>query len=113
MTAGANPGSGFDITIRAVVEALGKAGYLKLMFPDLYHGTLAAPVLTHATILSEEAASINYAFQTTIATALSCAYPLHRHATPAVRERPRRGGWGGEVVCPRHGDWPIREATCL
>lgn len=73
--------------IRAVVRALGEAGYLKLMFTDLYHGALARPGLTHATILSEEAAYINYAFETTIATALSCAYPLHRHASAAVRER--------------------------
>ncbi len=61
--------------IRAVVRALGGAGYLKLMFRDFYEGPLSAPGLTHATILSEEAAYINYAFETTIATALSCAYP--------------------------------------
>jgi len=73
--------------IKAVVGALGQAGYLKLMFRDLYRGSLTEPGLTHATILSEEAASINYAFETTIATALSCAYPLHRHATPTIRER--------------------------
>ena len=73
--------------IKAVVKALGEAGYLKLMFRDLYKGSLAVPGLTHATILSEEAAAINYAFETTIATALSCAYPLHRHATVPVRER--------------------------
>lgn len=64
---------------KAVVRALGEAGYLKLMFRDLYRGSLTAPGLTHATILSEEAAYINYAFETTIATALSCAYPLRRH----------------------------------
>lgn len=73
--------------VTAAVRALGEAGYLTLMFPDLYQGGLAAPGLTHATILSEEAARINYAFETTIATALSCAYPLHHHATPAVRDR--------------------------
>lgn len=73
--------------IKAVVAALGAAGYLKLMFRDLYRGPLENPGVRHATILSEEAAAINYAFETTIATALSCAYPLHRHATPAVRER--------------------------
>ena len=72
---------------KAVVHALGQAGYLTLMFRDLYRGTLEAPGLTHATILSEEAAFVNYAFETTIATALSCAYPLHRHATPEVRQR--------------------------
>lgn len=66
----------------AVVRALGEAGYLKLMFRDLYRGSLAVPGLTHATILSEEAAYLNYAFETTIATALSCAYPLHRHGLP-------------------------------
>ncbi len=73
--------------IKAVVRALGQAGYLKLMFRDLYRGSLKEPGLTHATILSEEAATINYAFETTIATALSCAYPLHRHASPSIRER--------------------------
>lgn len=73
--------------VKAVVRALGEAGYLTLMFRDLYRGSLAAPGLTHATILSEEAAYLNYAFETTIATALSCAYPLHRHANAAVRDR--------------------------
>lgn len=73
--------------IKRVVRSLGSAGYLTLMFPDLYTGSLESPGLRHATMLSEEAASINYAFETTIATALSCAYPLHRYATPQVRER--------------------------
>ena len=73
--------------VKAVVRALGEAGHLTLMFPDLYRGSLAKPGLMHATLLSEEAAALNYAFETTIATALSCAYPLHRHAPPAVRER--------------------------
>ena len=70
-----------------VARALGKAGYLKLMFPDLYTGGLSRPGLTQAVIVSEEAAYLNYAFETTIATALSCAYPIHRHARPALRER--------------------------
>ena len=73
--------------IQSVVAALGSAGYLRLMFRDLYRGPLTKPGLTHATILSEEASAINYAFETTIATALSCAYPLHRHATAPVRDR--------------------------
>ena len=73
--------------VQAVVRALGAAGYLKLMFQDLYPGPLTAPGLTHATLLSEEAARLNYAFETTIATALSCAYPLHRYARPGPRER--------------------------
>ncbi len=73
--------------VTEVVQALGEAGYLKLMFADLYQGPLSAPGLTHTTILSEEAAAINYAFETTIATAMSCAYPLHRYATAAVKER--------------------------
>lgn len=72
--------------VKAVVRSLGEAGYLRLMFAELYKGTLAKPGLTHATILSEEAAAINYAFETTIATALSCAYPLHRHASERVRD---------------------------
>ncbi len=84
--------------IKAVVRALGEAGYLKLMFADLYRGALNRPGLTHATILSEEAAYINYAFETTIATALSCAYPLHRHATAAIRERYLPGIIEGRMV---------------
>lgn len=73
--------------VKAVMRALGEAGYLRLMFPDLYRGSLEHPGLTHATILSEEAASLNYAFETTLGTALSCAYPLHRFANPTLRER--------------------------
>lgn len=84
--------------IKHVVRTLGEAGYLKLMFADLYRGKLARPGLTHATILSEEAAYLNYAFETTIATALSCAYPLHRYATDAVRERHLPGILDGRTV---------------
>jgi alkylation response protein AidB-like acyl-CoA dehydrogenase len=73
--------------VKAVVRALGEAGYMRLMFPDVYRGPLSQPGLTHATILSEEAAYLNYAFETTIGTALSCAYPLHRFANPALREQ--------------------------
>ena len=78
-------------SVKSAVRELGKAGYLKLMFSDLYQGPLSRPGLTHATILSEEAAAINYAFETTIATALSCAYPLHRHAQAGVRDRYLQG----------------------
>ncbi len=73
--------------VKQVVRALGDAGYMKLMFADLYSGSLAKPGLTHATMLSEEAAYLNYAFETTVATALSCAFPLHSFARPEVRER--------------------------
>ena len=73
--------------VKHVVRALGEAGYLKLMFADLYRGSLQQPGLTHATLLSEESAALNYAFETTIATALSCAYPLHRYTQQGVRER--------------------------
>lgn len=73
--------------VKAAFRALGEAGYLTLMFSDLYRGKLVDPGLTHATLVSEEAAAINYAFETTVATALSCAFPLHREAAPALRER--------------------------
>ena len=73
--------------VQAAVRAVGEAGYLRLMFADLYRGGLEKPGLTHATLLSEEAAYINYAFETTIATATSCAYALHRHASASLRER--------------------------
>jgi alkylation response protein AidB-like acyl-CoA dehydrogenase len=84
--------------IKAGVAALGAAGYLRLMFPELYRGPVAKPGLTHATILSEEASYLNYAFETTIATALSCAYPLHRHASAVVRDRYLPGIVDGRVV---------------
>lgn len=84
--------------VGAVVRALGEAGYLRLMFPDLYRGSLARPGLTHATILSEEAAYLSYAFETTIATALSCAVPLYRHAAPSVRDRYLAGLLEGTTV---------------
>lgn len=80
------------------VRALGDAGHLRLMFPELYTGPLAQPGLTHATILSEEAAYVNYAFETTIATALSCAYALHRYATEDVRAGHLTGIIGGTSV---------------
>ena len=73
--------------VKAAVQGVGAAGYLRLMFPELYRGALGKPGLTHATLLSEEAAYVNYAFETTIATALSCAYALHRNANPALRDR--------------------------
>jgi alkylation response protein AidB-like acyl-CoA dehydrogenase len=69
------------------VAAVGRAGYLALMFPGLYRGPLASPGLTRATVVSEEAAFVSYAVETTIATSLSCAFPLYRHASPPVRER--------------------------
>src|SRR5438046_9450885 len=84
--------------IKSVAAALGNAGYLRLMFRDLYRGPLTRPGLTHATILSEEASAINYAFETTIATALSCAYPLHRHGSPAIRDRYLPGIVDGRMV---------------
>lgn len=84
--------------VKAVVQALGKAHYLTLMFPDLYRGSLSTPGLVHAVILSEEAAAINYAFETTIATAISCAYPLHRYALPDIRAHYLDGIIGGSEI---------------
>jgi alkylation response protein AidB-like acyl-CoA dehydrogenase len=84
--------------VKTVVRKLGEAGYLRLMFPDLYRGPLKSPGLTHATILSEEAAFLNYAFETTIATALSCAYPLHRFADIPLRERYLSGILEGSCI---------------
>lgn len=84
--------------VTQAIRALGEAGYLTLMFPDLYRGPLERPGLTHATMVSEEAAYLNYAFETTIATALSCAYPLYRYAQPEVRERFLPGILGGRKI---------------
>ena len=66
----------------AAVRAIGDAGLLAPMFGDRSDGGL-----TRATVVSEEAAAINYAFETTIATTLSCAYALDRHAAPDVRDQ--------------------------
>jgi alkylation response protein AidB-like acyl-CoA dehydrogenase len=84
--------------LSAAVRGLGEAGYLALMFPDRYVGPLECPGLTHATLLSEEAAALSYAFEATIATALSCAFALDRHATPDVRERFLPGILSGRQV---------------
>ncbi|WP_210547221.1 acyl-CoA dehydrogenase family protein [Rhodoferax sp. PAMC 29310] len=84
--------------VKAVIKALGEGGYLKLMFQDLYQGSLSAPGLTHAVILSEEAAALSYAFETTIATATSCAYPLHRYAQPEVRDQYLAGIVNGSEI---------------
>ncbi|MBA3774267.1 MAG: acyl-CoA dehydrogenase [Ramlibacter sp.] len=72
---------------RDMLRELGRAGYLTPMFKDHYRGKLANPGLTHAVMVTEEAARLSYAFETTVATALSCAYPLHRHAQAQPRER--------------------------
>jgi alkylation response protein AidB-like acyl-CoA dehydrogenase len=82
----------------AAVRALGEAGYLALMFPDRYAGPVERPGLTHATLLSEESAAVSYAFEATIATALSCAFALDRHATPELRERFLPGILSGRQV---------------
>jgi butyryl-CoA dehydrogenase len=84
--------------LSAAVRGLGEAGYLALMFPDRYVGPLECPGLTHATLLSEEAAALSYAFEATIATALSCAFALDRHATPDMRERFLPGILSGRQV---------------
>jgi alkylation response protein AidB-like acyl-CoA dehydrogenase len=88
--------------VQAAVRAVGEAGYLRIMFADLYRGGLSKPGLTHATLLSEEAAYINYAFETTIATAISCAYALHRYASSSLRERflgPIVDGYAVGAIC--------------
>jgi alkylation response protein AidB-like acyl-CoA dehydrogenase len=84
--------------VRAAVSAVGEAGLLTLMFADLYRGPLTSPGLTHATTVSEEAAKLNYAFETTIATALSCAFALDRFATCALRDRYLAGIVNGSEI---------------
>ncbi|MER9606377.1 acyl-CoA dehydrogenase family protein [Mesorhizobium sp. M0243] len=73
--------------VMEVVQALGRGGYLRLLFRDLYDGPLTEPGLTAATILSEEAAYHNYGFESTVATTLSCAFPLYRFASASIRDR--------------------------
>lgn len=73
--------------LREAVRLTGEAGYLALLVPELYPGTVEEPGLVHATIVSEEAAAVSYAFESTIATSLSCAMPLRTHGTASVRDR--------------------------
>jgi alkylation response protein AidB-like acyl-CoA dehydrogenase len=74
-------------SVSSGLRAIGSGGYLRLMFADLYEGRVERPGLRHATMLSEEAASISYAFETTLASALSCAYPVAHHAEDEIRDR--------------------------
>ncbi|MGH2915944.1 MAG: acyl-CoA dehydrogenase family protein [Solirubrobacteraceae bacterium] len=69
--------------LAGAARALGAAGHLRHMFEPGEHRA----GLTRQTIVSEEAAFRSYAFETTIATSLSCAFALDRHATAAVRDR--------------------------
>jgi alkylation response protein AidB-like acyl-CoA dehydrogenase len=84
--AGAIENDGDWAALRDALRAVGQNGLLKLMFAELYEGPVAEPGLRHATLLSEEAASINYAFETTLASAISAAHTLHRYGRPAVKE---------------------------
>ena len=72
-----------------------EAGYLKLMFRDLYRGDLAEPGLTHATLLSEEAGRINYALRDDDRhrpeLCLSAAPPCDGGNARAIPARHRRG----------------------
>jgi alkylation response protein AidB-like acyl-CoA dehydrogenase len=91
----------------AAIGALGGAGYLAIMFPDLYRGALSRPGLTHATLLSEEAAGVSYAFESTVASALSCALAIHRQARPSVRDRyllPIVHGQATGAICVTESD---------
>ncbi|MCF8084870.1 MAG: acyl-CoA dehydrogenase family protein [Deltaproteobacteria bacterium] len=72
--------------VKKAVRAVARKGYLSLLFPGLYPGKLTHPGLTHAAIFSEESSFINYAFESTIASSLSCAYALHRFGSDRLRE---------------------------
>lgn len=71
----------------AVVAAFGRAGYLRLLFPDHYRGALEAPGLTHVTILSEEISYLNYAVDAAVGAVLSAAFVLHRYARSEIQDR--------------------------
>ncbi|CAN5920429.1 acyl-CoA dehydrogenase family protein [soil metagenome] len=82
--------------LREAVTLTGEAGYLAFLMPELHGGGRGDAGLVRATIVSQEAAAVSYAFESTIATSLSCALPIRRHAPPAVRER-----WLGRLVTGR------------
>ena len=93
--------------MEAAIGALGEAGYLTVLFHDLYRGALSRPGLTHATLLSEEAAAVNYAFESTVASALSCALAIYREAKPSLRDRylsPILAGHAIGAICVTESD---------
>ncbi len=76
--------------IKKAVQATGIAGYLK--------EGLNPEGLVHQTLIHECASYINYAFETTIASSLSCALPLDRHGTNIIKERYLDGLVNGKTI---------------
>ena len=81
--------------LREAVTAAGRAGHLGYLLP-----ADGAPPgsLVKATMVAEEAAAVNYALEATVASSLSCAVPIMRHALPPVRSRWLSALAGGEAV---------------
>ena len=81
--------------LREAVTAAGRAGHLGYLLP-----ADGAPPgsLVKATMVAEEAAAVNYALEATVASSLSCAVPIMRHALPPVRSRWLSVLAGGEAV---------------
>jgi len=72
--------------VKNAVYELGRTGYLSLLFPDFYEGSLSHPGLTHATLVSEQSSYINYAFESTVASSLGCAYAINNHGDKRLQE---------------------------
>lgn len=72
--------------VKEAVREVGRDGYLALLFPGFYPGELAHPGLTHAAIFSEASSYLSYAFESTIASSLSCAYALYRFGSERLQE---------------------------
>lgn len=71
--------------IAAVVRETGRAGHLEYLFGSLDSKQHAG--LVPAVMVAEEAARVSYAFESTIASSLSAAVPIERHASPSLRQR--------------------------
>lgn len=84
--------------VRAAVRATGQAGFLTFTLPGLHAEKTGPAGLVSQTIVSEEASYINYAFETTIASSLSCALPIAWHGTDEMKARYLSGLAHGETI---------------
>lgn len=83
---------------RDAVRATGQAGLLTFTLPGLHSDKTGPAGLISQTIVSEEAAYINYAFETTIASSLSCALPIAWQGSAEMQERYLSGLAHGETI---------------
>ncbi|MGE4200413.1 MAG: acyl-CoA dehydrogenase family protein [Vulcanimicrobiota bacterium] len=79
-----------DQSWQAQTEALselGEHGYLAMLFADSFPGAVPGRGLVATAVMSEELAYLNYAFETTVASTLSCAKTFYDYAPDGLKQR--------------------------